>query len=75
MNSDILKGKWKSLKGSVKAQWGRLTDDDVTLIDGELDKLVGTVQTRYGYERDRAEGEVKRFLDQYDDSRADVIRP
>jgi uncharacterized protein YjbJ (UPF0337 family) len=58
MNSDTLKGKWKELKGSAKEQWGRLTDDDLEVIDGQLDQLVGKVQQRYGIARDLAQKQV-----------------
>jgi uncharacterized protein YjbJ (UPF0337 family) len=60
MNADVFSGKWKQAKGQVKEWWGKVTDDDVTRIDGNLDKMVGTLQERYGYARDRAEQEVER---------------
>jgi uncharacterized protein YjbJ (UPF0337 family) len=62
MNSDIIKGKWLQLKGEVKNQWGKLTDDDLDRIEGNSDKLVGLLQERYGYQRDQAEKEVDQFL-------------
>lgn len=67
VNTDIFSGKWKQLKGEVKKQWGKLTDDDLQIVEGQHDKLVGLVQERYGYARERAEQEVERFLDQYND--------
>lgn len=65
MNSDVIKGKWHQLKGEVKTQWGKLTDDDLTGIEGDAEKLVGRVQERYGYERDRAKKEVDDFFDRH----------
>lgn len=65
MNNDILQGNWKQLKGQVKEWWGDLTDDDLTKIDGKRDKLVGALQERYGYTKERAEQEVTRRLDEY----------
>jgi uncharacterized protein YjbJ (UPF0337 family) len=62
MNSDVLKGKWNQVKGSAKSRWGELTDDDLTQAEGEYDKLVGKLQERYGYARDRAEREVDEFM-------------
>lgn len=62
MNSDTLKGKWLQMKGEAKVQWGKLTDDDLDQIEGNVDKLVGRVQERYGYEREKAQEEVDRFL-------------
>lgn len=67
INTDILSGKWKQLKGEIKKQWGKLTDDDLQIVEGQHDKLVGLVQERYGYARERAEQEVERFLNQYND--------
>jgi uncharacterized protein YjbJ (UPF0337 family) len=63
MNTDVLKGKWNQLKGEVKVQWSKLTDDELDRIDGETDKLVGVIQERYGYARQRAADEVNRFLE------------
>ncbi len=62
MNSDQLEGKWKQLKGSVKQQWGKLTDDDLTFINGRSEELVGKVQERYGIARDEAQKRVNEFL-------------
>lgn len=69
MNADILKGKWKQIRGEAKKWWGDLTDDDLDRIEGERDKLVGTVQERYGYTRDRAEAEVDRRLTEYESAK------
>jgi uncharacterized protein YjbJ (UPF0337 family) len=64
MNSDVLKGKWKQLKGNVRKQWGQLTDDEVDEIAGDAEDLVGKVQERYGRSREQAEAEVDRWLQQ-----------
>lgn len=63
MNKDILKGNWKQFRGEVQKQWGKLTNDDMDVINGEYDKLVGRVQERYGWERERAEREVSDYFD------------
>lgn len=63
MNTDTLAGQWKQLKGSAKTQWGKLTDDDLTQAEGDYDKLVGSVQERYGYAREKAEAEVTAWLE------------
>ena len=65
MNLTSLKGMWKQIKGEAKAQWGRLTDDDLDQIEGNAEKLMGKIQERYGYERDRAEREVSQFWSRY----------
>jgi uncharacterized protein YjbJ (UPF0337 family) len=59
MNWDIASGNWKTLKGKVKQQWGKLTDDDLTLIEGQRDELVGRIQERYGLAKDEADQAVK----------------
>ena len=61
MNSDTLKGQWHQVKGEVKTQWGKLTDSDLDRIEGQSEKLIGAIQERYGYARDRAEQEVNDF--------------
>ena len=61
MNRDELQGKWHQLKGAAKAQWGKLTNDDLDEIDGNVERLIGIVQERYGYARDRAAKEVEDF--------------
>jgi uncharacterized protein YjbJ (UPF0337 family) len=58
MNSDQLKGKWKQVKGSVKERWGKLTDDDLDVINGQHDQLIGTIQERYGIAREAAQKQV-----------------
>jgi uncharacterized protein YjbJ (UPF0337 family) len=62
MNEDILKGKWKQVRGRSKEWWGRLTDDDLDMIDGNRDQLIGKLQERYGYTKDRAAQEVNERL-------------
>jgi len=58
MNSDQLKGKWKQVKGSVKERWGKLTDDDLDVIDGQSEQLIGVIQERYGVAREAAQKQV-----------------
>ena len=53
MNSDVLKGKWLEMKGKVKEQWGKLTDDDLDEINGRREQLEGKIQQRYGLAKDR----------------------
>jgi uncharacterized protein YjbJ (UPF0337 family) len=65
MNADILKGKWKEIKGGLKQRWGKLTDDDVTQIEGIEDKLLGFLQKRYGYTKEIAEKEYEEFMSRY----------
>jgi uncharacterized protein YjbJ (UPF0337 family) len=59
MNKDILKGKWQEIKGRVKEKWGKLTDNNLVEIEGKGEKLLGLLQKKHGYIRDKAELEYK----------------
>lgn len=61
MNSDQWQGKWKQLTGKVKAEWGKLTDDDLDQIDGNRERLEGKIQEIYGIEREEARKQVETF--------------
>jgi uncharacterized protein YjbJ (UPF0337 family) len=61
MNWDQVEGKWKQYKGQVKEKWGKLTDDDLDVIDGRRQQLVGKLQERYGTAREVAEKQVDEF--------------
>ena len=61
MNWDLIEGKWKHSMGKVKAKWGKLTDDDMTVINGKKEQLVGRLQERYGIAKDAAEKQVDEF--------------
>ncbi|EKN3685407.1 CsbD family protein [Yersinia enterocolitica] len=63
MNKDQADGNWKQFKGKVKEKWGKLTDDDLTVIEGKRDQLVGKIQEKYGYQKEQAEKEVKVWED------------
>lgn len=62
MNEDILRGQWKQVQGQIRAWWGQLTNDEVEEIGGKTEKLLGLLQEKYGYSRERAEEEVQRRL-------------
>ncbi len=61
MNKDTIEGNWKQLKGKVKEQWGKLTDDDFDVIAGKRDQLLGRIQERHGISKDEAEIQVKEW--------------
>jgi uncharacterized protein YjbJ (UPF0337 family) len=61
MNNDRIEGSWKSIKGKVKEQWGKLTDDDLDVIGGKRDQLLGRIQQRHGVAKDEAERQVDTF--------------
>ena len=63
MNSDVLKGKWKQVRGRVKERWGNLTDDDLDTIDGHSEHLAGKLQEKYGWTKEKAQQELRDFSD------------
>ncbi|RYX94334.1 MAG: CsbD family protein [Comamonadaceae bacterium] len=58
MNKDTAEGNWLQFKGKVKEQWGKLTDDDLDVIAGKRDQLLGRIQERHGLTREQAETQV-----------------
>jgi uncharacterized protein YjbJ (UPF0337 family) len=61
MNWDRIQGNWKQMTGSLRAKWGKLTDDDFEQLGGHKDKLVGRIQERYGIQKDEAERQVNEW--------------
>lgn len=61
MNEETLKGKWTQIKGNVQKQWGKLTDDDLDVIEGNGKVLVGKLQERYGMTKEEAEKQVEKY--------------
>ncbi|KGJ16174.1 CsbD family protein [Paracoccus panacisoli] len=62
MNWDIIQGKWDQLKGSVKEQWGDLTDDEITQIEGNRDKMAGKLQEKYGWTKTEVDEKMNDFF-------------
>ena len=61
MNKEQAAGSWKELKGKLKQQWGKLTDDDFTVLEGASDELSGRIQKRYGIAKEEAQKQVDEF--------------
>jgi len=61
MNKDVIAGNWKQVKGKAQARWGDLTDDVFDVTEGDATYLTGKLQEQYGWDRDRAENEVRAF--------------
>jgi uncharacterized protein YjbJ (UPF0337 family) len=61
MNHDTISGQWKQLGGQIKKQWGKLTDDDLKVVEGNAQMLAGRLQERYGIAREEAERQVSEF--------------
>ena len=62
MNEDIIKGNWKEIKGKIRQQWGKLTDDDISQMQGSYEELEGKLQSAYGYQKDQTKKEIDEFL-------------
>ena len=80
MNQDRIQGRWKQWKGKVKEQWGKLTDDDLDVIAGRRDQLLGRIQQRHGIAKDEAERQVRAFEEtqpgfRFDDHRRPGDKP
>jgi len=75
MNKDVMEGKWKQLRGEVKKWWGQLTDDDLDTVAGNREKLIGKLQERYGYAKERAEEEIDRRVREYSAAQKDFGQP
>ena len=67
MNWDVVEGNWNQVKGKVKQQWGRLTNDQLDMVSGRRDQLIGKIQECYGIARDEAERQVTDWETQYGD--------
>jgi uncharacterized protein YjbJ (UPF0337 family) len=62
MNSDQMAGKWKQMKGAAKQQWGKLTDDDLDVINGQREILIGKLQERYGIAKEEAQKRTDEWI-------------
>jgi uncharacterized protein YjbJ (UPF0337 family) len=70
MNWTQIEGKWDQIKGDIRSQWGKLTDDDMDNMGGKKDKLVGKIVERYGVAKDEAEQQIDSWIARFD-SRGD----
>ena len=62
MNWDSIEGNWKQFKGQVQTQWGKLTEDDLDVVEGKRTQLAGKIQERYGIAKDQAERQIDDWL-------------
>jgi len=62
MNWDQIQGQWKQFTGNVQTQWGKLTNDDLDVIEGDRERLAGRIQERYGIQKEEAEREIDDWL-------------
>ena len=68
MNQDVFDGKWKQIRGEVRAWWGKLNDNDLERAAGKYDVLVGLLQEKYGYTRQHAADEIDKHVSAYEAS-------
>ncbi len=68
MNLDFLKGNWKQIKGELKSEFGKLSDDEIMQAEGEATALIGKLQEKYGITKEEAEKRLNSFLDEHVDS-------
>jgi len=61
MNRDTVAGNWKQIKGKIKERWGEFTNDELDQLEGKRDQMIGKLQEKYGYSRERAESEYRDF--------------
>ena len=73
MNKTEMKGQWKQLRGEIKREWGKLTDNDLLRMEGELDKMVGLFQKRYGYTREHALETLTHYVEGYRQRATDLV--
>ena len=72
---DIVEGQWKQMHGQARAWWGRLTDDDLDKVAGKAEAVIGLLQEKYGYTRERAEAEFKGRVKAYEASQKENAVP
>jgi uncharacterized protein YjbJ (UPF0337 family) len=75
MNWDRIEGNWKQFSGKVQQQWGKLTNDDLDVIDGRREELAGRIQKVYGISKDEADRQITDFADTLGDDRATTRKP
>ena len=65
MNTDTIKGDWNNFKGKVKEKWGKLTDDDWKVVEGQKDQLSGLIQKRYGIAKEQVDRELEELTSKH----------
>ena len=69
MEQNVLEGNWKQIKGEIRKQWGRLTDDEVAQLEGSTQKLVGKLQEKYGWTKEETEKQLREFSERHETHR------
>ncbi len=74
MNKDVINGSWNEIKGKIKARWAKLTDNDIDELEGNMESLGGKLQRTYGFAKDQADLEYRKFRDSLGSPARDVDR-
>jgi uncharacterized protein YjbJ (UPF0337 family) len=72
MDADVIQGKWDQIRGDIKKNWAKLTDNDLDVIAGQRDKLEGLIQEKYGYSKAKVRREVNNYIEELDGTISDV---
>lgn len=73
MNREQFKEQWNHFKGELKKQWGKFTDDDLMLIEGDYDKFIGSLQERYGEQKEKVRGWADQWFDRHQPAKPGAI--
>jgi uncharacterized protein YjbJ (UPF0337 family) len=72
VNEEMMKGKWKEIKGEIKTKWGKLTDDELDKTAGNLESISGIIQQRYGYKKEEIQDKIHSIISKFSQKAEDV---
>jgi len=72
MNKDQMEGKWTQWKGAAKEKWGKLTDDDLDVIAGRREQLIGKIRERYGIQKEEAQKQTELWVKEMEEAHESV---
>jgi uncharacterized protein YjbJ (UPF0337 family) len=65
MNNDIIKGKWNEIKGEIRTQWGKMTEDELETSSGNMTSIAGLIQQRYGAKKEEVQEKLNGILEKF----------
>jgi len=78
MNWDRIEGNWKQFRGNAVQQWGKLTGDQLDVIAGKRDLLLGRIQELYGISKEEGEKQLadwEKLMEQFGQSNETTVLP
>ena len=72
INEEMIKGKWKEIKGEIKTLWGKLTDDELDKTSGNLESIAGIIQQRYGSKKEEIQDKLHGIVFKFSNKTANV---